>query len=675
LPGDATTGFGFMKLSRTIGLVGLLAIGTAAAAEPTAIADDAAAFGALETAYSAALSADGKRLVFVGPVDGTSTIATVIDLTTGTAKTIARTNSDRAGLRYCNWTATDRLVCSTYGLRRLDSLLVPVVRTLAMDADGRHQLSLGQKDSFYQLSRRQADGYIVDWMNGDDGTLLMARSYVPEKTVGKLMARSLAGMGVDRIDTRTGKATLVERPGEEASDYLSDGLGNVRVMTTTQIDPYGFLRGVEKHFYRLTGDRQWRRLGTYLSNGKGIRGGSGMIPLAVDPVINAAYVKQPLDGRYALYRVALDGSLKTDLVFASKEVDIDDVVRVPRGGRVIGARYTTDRTHVEYFDSDYKAMHAALERALPKLPLIAFVSTSADENVQLVSASSDVDPGYWYVFDRNRKTLGEAIVSRPALKGKTLSAVKSISYPAADGTLIPAYLTLPPGVTVATSLPAIVLPHGGPAARDEWGFDWVAQFFAQRGFAVLQPNYRGSTGYGDEWFAENGFRGWKTSIGDVCDAGRWLLAQGIADPSKLAVMGWSYGGYAALQANILDADLFKAVVAVAPVSDLALLKVKGMMYTSAFLQADYIGSGPHIREGSPARNAASFKAPVLMFHGDKDLNVEVDQSRRMDKALRNAGKSTELIIYPDLDHGLVDGAARADMLRKSEAFLRTHLKL
>jgi dipeptidyl aminopeptidase/acylaminoacyl peptidase len=330
---------------------------------------------------------------------------------------------------------------------------------------------------------------------------------------------------------------------------------------------------------------------------------------------------------------------------------------------------------VEYFDSDYKAMHAALERALPKLPLIAFVSTSADESVQLVSASSDIDPGYWYVFDRNRKTLGEAIVSRPALKGKTLSAVKSISYPAADGTLIPAYLTLPPGVTVATSLPAIVLPHGGPAARDEWGFDWVAQFFAQRGFAVLQPNYRGSTGYGDEWFAENGFRGWKTSIGDVCDAGRWLLAQGIADPSKLAVMGWSYGGYAALQANILDADLFKAVVAVAPVSDLALLKVKGMMYTSAFLQADYIGSGPHIREGSPARNAASFKAPVLMFHGDKDLNVEVDQSRRMDKALRNAGKSTELIIYPDLDHGLVDGAARADMLRKSEAFLRTHLKL
>ncbi|HEV7607348.1 MAG TPA: alpha/beta fold hydrolase [Steroidobacteraceae bacterium] len=664
-----------MTLSRTIGLVGLLAIGTAAAEDQRAVADDAAAFGALEAAYSAALSADGKRVVFVGPGDGKSTIAAVIDLATGTFKQIARANADPASLRYCNWTATDRLVCSTYGLRRIDTLLLPIVRTVAMDADGGHQLFLGERDSVDQLGRRQFDGYIVDWMNGADGTLLMARSYIPEKTVGKITARILEGMGVDRMDTRTGKATLVERPGDEATDYISDGLGTVRIMTTTKLDPSGYLRGVDKHFYRLRGDRHWRELGTYVSDGKGIRGGSGMIPLAVDPIINAAYVKQPLDGRYALYRVMLDGSLKTELVFASKEVDVDDVVRIPRGGRVIGARYTTDRTCVEYFDSGYKAMHATLERALPGLPLITFVSVSADENIQLVSASSDVDPGRWYVFDRSRKTLGEAIVSRPALQGRTLSTVRSITYPAADGTQIPAYLTLPPGVTDARNLPAIVLPHGGPASRDEWGFGWLPQFFAQRGFAVLQPNYRGSLGYGDRWFAENGFRGWRTSIGDVCDAGRWLLAQGIADPSKLAVFGWSYGGYAALQANVLDADLFKAVIAVAPVSDLALLRHKGMMYASAYLQADYIGSGPHIKEGSPAQNAAIFKAPVLMFHGDKDLNVDIDQSRRMDKALRNAGKSTELIVYHDLDHDLIDGTARADMLRRSEAFFREHLKL
>ena len=124
--------------------------------------------------------------------------------------------------------------------------------------------------------------------------------------------------------------------------------------------------------------------------------------------------------------------------------------------------------------------------------------------------------------------------------------MKAITYPAADGTQIPGYLTLPPGVTEAKNLPAIVLPHGGPGARDEWGFDWLSQYFAQRGYVVLQPNFRGSEGFGAAWYANNGIRGWKTSIGDVCDAGRWLVKQGMVDPSKLAIFGWSYGGYAAL---------------------------------------------------------------------------------------------------------------------------------
>ena len=198
---------------------------------------------------------------------------------------------------------------------------------------------------------------------------------------------------------------------------------------------------------------------------------------------------------------------------------------------------------------------------------------------------------------------------------------------------------------------------------------------AQRGFVVLQPNYRGSEGYGSAWFANNGFRGWKTSIGDVADAGRWLVKQGMADPSKLAVVGWSYGGYAALQANVLDPDLFKAVVAIAPVTDLALLKEKAKLYTNSELIADFVGSGPHVMEGSPAQNAQVFKAPVIMFQGDNDLNVDIGQPRLMDKELRKAGKSSELVIYKDLEHSLKDGTVRADMLRKSDAFLRKQLKL
>jgi dipeptidyl aminopeptidase/acylaminoacyl peptidase len=217
------------------------------------------------------------------------------------------------------------------------------------------------------------------------------------------------------------------------------------------------------------------------------------------------------------------------------------------------------------------------------------------------------------------------------------------------------------------------MPHGGPGSRDEWGFDWLAQYFAARGFAVLQPNYRGSAGYGDIWFQRNGYQSWRSAVGDVNDAGRWLVGQGIADPSKLAILGWSYGGYAALQANVLDPDLFRAVVAVAPVTDLGMFKQGWAGWSNYRIMSDLIGSGPHLTEGSPAQNAGRFKAPVLLFHGERDFNVPIRQSRTMADRLHDAGRKGDLVVYQNLDHYLEDGEARADLLRRSDAFLRVSL--
>jgi dipeptidyl aminopeptidase/acylaminoacyl peptidase len=220
-----------------------------------------------------------------------------------------------------------------------------------------------------------------------------------------------------------------------------------------------------------------------------------------------------------------------------------------------------------------------------------------------------------------------------------------------------------------------VLPHGGPGARDEWGFDWLAQFYASRGFAVLQPNFRGSAGYGDTWFQKNGFRSWRTAIGDVLDAGRWLAAQGIADPNKLAIVGWSYGGYAALQSAVTDASVYKAVVAVAPVTDINELREQHRRWSDYYIAEDFFGDGPQVREGSPAQNANKIKVPVLLFHGTDDVNVNYAQSELMDKALAAAGAKHELVTFEHLDHYLDDSSARAEMLRKSEAFLREALGL
>jgi dipeptidyl aminopeptidase/acylaminoacyl peptidase len=236
--------------------------------------------------------------------------------------------------------------------------------------------------------------------------------------------------------------------------------------------------------------------------------------------------------------------------------------------------------------------------------------------------------------------------------------------------MIPGYLTLPPGIDNPHGLPAIVMPHGGPSTRDDWGFDWLAQFFAARGYAVLQPNFRGSSGYGDDWFRDNGFKSWEVAVGDVVASGRWLVKEGIADPAKLGIVGWSYGGYAALQSVAIDPGIFKAIVAIAPVTDLSELKSEYGFFTNYYAVSDFIGSGPHMRDGSPVNQVAKFKQPVLLFHGTLDRNVSVEESRHMATALKSAGVKCELVIYDDRDHQLADSAVRADMLRRSDAFLR-----
>jgi dipeptidyl aminopeptidase/acylaminoacyl peptidase len=224
-------------------------------------------------------------------------------------------------------------------------------------------------------------------------------------------------------------------------------------------------------------------------------------------------------------------------------------------------------------------------------------------------------------------------------------------------------------------MPAIVMPHGGPSARDQWGFNWLAQFYASRGYVVLQPNFRGSSGYGDTWFQDNGFRSWAVAIGDVLDAGRWLVHEGIADPSKLAIVGWSYGGYAALQSAVVDPSVFKAVVAIAPVTDLPALKEEHRNWSDFELVSQFVGSGPHTREGSPAEQADKIKVPVMLFHGALDRNVNIEQSKLMAAHLTAAGRKCELITWDDLDHYLDDSNARAQLLRRSDEFLRQSLGL
>ncbi|MEQ1547816.1 MAG: alpha/beta fold hydrolase, partial [Chakrabartia sp.] len=508
-----------------------------------------------------------------------------------------KVNGNPLRLSWCNWASNTRFVCALYGLSDDAGLLLPFTRLIAVNSDGSDVKQLGQRASSSALGIRQFDGDVIGWNASDDGQILMSRTYVPENTIGTHLASTSEGLGVDRINTLTLKSTRVEQPKTNITAYIADTNGVVRIKQTEDASDDGTLRGVTRYYYRMADSRDWKPFSEVRE------GGDGLDPIAIDSAQNIAYAFGKKDGRLVLNKVTLDGQLTRTLVFANDKVDVDRTIRMGRSGRVIGVEFVTDKRETIIFDPEYNALAKRLGKALPGLPLVQFVDASRDEKRLLLFAGSDTDPGRYYIYDKATKRLNEIALTRPQLETVTLSTVKSILYPAADGTMIPAYLTLPPGST-GKGLPALVMPHGGPSARDEWGFDWLSQYFASQGYAVLQPNFRGSSGYGDDWYQSNGFKSWRTAIGDVNDAGRWLIAQGIAQPKKLGIFGWSYGGYAALQSGVLDPDLFKAVVAVAPVTDLRMLINQSRAYTNSSLVAKEVGAGDHIVAGSPLQQVS-----------------------------------------------------------------------
>jgi len=626
--------------------------------------DAAAAFGARPDVAGLRLSPDGNNVAFIVPVNGAGSAVKTLSLAPGAKAKVALYASGKPDrITGCDWVSNDRLVCQLYWIGPHPDML-PFRRLVAVDADGGNLKPLSKPRSSYARGIELGGGEVIDWLPEQDGAVLIGRVSLPDDHTGTRLASDKEGFGVDRLDTRTLAATTVQQPMRDAVHYISDGHGTLRIMAERVAGAGGYESGVTRYLFRPKGTDHWQALCSYNAVEH-----SGFEPLAVDRDLDVAYGFKKKDGRLALYTLSLDGKAQETLIYARDDVDIDRLMLVGRHRRVVGASYASGYRHAKYTDAAIEQLAASLQKALPRSD-IRIVDSSVDESKFLIFSNADVDAGVYYLFDRPARRLQTFLVVRSPLEGVTLATVRPMNYPAKDGTNIPAYLTLPPGKHGSKGLPAIVLPHGGPSYRDEWGFDWLPQYFAAQGYAVLQPNFRGSSGYGDAWFQDQGFKSWQVTIGDILDAGRWLVAQGIADPGRLAVVGWSYGGYAALQSVVVDSTEFRAAIAIAPVTDLPALTEDYRRTTGYFQVRDFIGEGPHVREGSPAENAGRIKVPVLMFHGTDDINVRIYQSQMMDRALAATGAKHELITYAGLDHQLDDSTARTELLRRSDAFLR-----
>lgn len=564
----------------------------------------------------------------------------------------------------------DRLICTYYFTELTRGIPLGFTRTFAIASDGSDHTVITERNTTRALGLRTFGGGVLALdLDDKEDRILMTKQWVKEYSTMTRLANEKEGLGIEEVDIRTAKRRTVEQPDPQAIGYIADENGKVRLKIEQPTMIGGMMRSERLFYFRLKDSMLWKLLsraefdgGTY----------SGLIPVAVDSEKNIAYAFGASGNFEGVYTIPLVEGGMPELLVARDDVDVDQLIRIGRQARVVGASYATEKRQIVYFDPELKALAEQLQSALPNKPLINVVDASSDERKLLLIASSDTDPGMTYLYDKDKRQLEPLLPLREHLANRNLGQMTPVTFGASDGTQIPGYLTLPPD-REAKGLPAIVLPHGGPSARDEWGFDWLVQFFVARGYAVLQPNYRGSTGYGAAWFGRNGFQSWETAIGDVNDAGRWLVSEGIADPSKLAIVGWSYGGYAALQSQVKDASLYNAVVAIAPVTDLLQLRSEAERFTNARLVKDFIGEGPHVTAGSPARNAERFVAPVLMFHGNLDQNVDIEQSRTMRDRLRSVGHPVTLVEFENETHSLDNGQVRFRMLKQIDEFLSANL--
>ncbi len=628
----------------------------------SAAADDLAArFAARPVATSVALSPDGDKVAYVGAYKTGGYAVSVVDLKTGETRAILAGANLEVTPRSCRFKTETRLICTLYGLfNTVDYVKASnFTRILAIDTDGGNRKLLGEKRGGERFA-----GGVMDYLPDDPDHVLMEAASGYSSSTGTLVAAKSPGLGAALVDVRTGARTFVEKPSPATLMLAGDDRGTVRLRGSGTADADGIVKDTMTYAVRPAGSRDWRPLMNIALTDERAIAFDGF-----DADGSHLYELAPLDGRTALFALATDGSTTRTLVYAHPTVDVDGVRRIGKYRRPVGASFTVDRDEVHYFDPTLAKLATQLAKALPGNPYIDIRDESWDGTKILIYAARGGQPGQYYLYDTTARKLGGLFGAYPGLDGVALGEVRAVSYAAADGTRIPGYLTLPPGHTDARGLPALLMPHGGPTARDTLGFDFLAQFFAAEGFAVLQPNFRGSSGFGESFSAGNAFHSWRLAIGDVNDGARWLVTQGVS-PNKLAIFGWSYGGYAALQANVLDPTLYRAAVAVAPVTDLEMLRSEYLHFTNFKLVDAQIGSPENARAGSPARNAARITAPVMIFHGDHDLNVDIAQSQAMVGALKAAGRQVEFFRYKDLDHQLDDSTVREDMLARSAAFLR-----
>lgn len=462
---------------------------------------------------------------------------------------------------------------------------------------------------------------------------------------------------------------------EIADKWFFDGHGKVLARVDSVRDQKSPDIPLGHNTLKVPDNDAWRALGTYdvtVDQGDGVAGvsedGRAIIRFAPHS-----------EGTVSVDRIDIATATETKL-FQDATFDAAAPLRDDWTGRVIGYGLDEDMPTYHYFDPEREAMQKGLEQAFSGLSVHA-VSTDLAGDKAIVETVGPRTPPSYYLFDRVTHRATAIAASYPDLNDSELGEVKPYGYTARDGLHIPAYLTLPPGVE-PKNLPLVVLPHGGPDSRDDMSFDFLSQFLANRGYAVLRPEYRGSRGYGRP-FTNAGLHQWGLKMqDDISDGVKKTIADDIADPKRVCIFGISYGGYAALAGATLTPELYHCVVSMAGPSNLPDMLgyskrqfrmdiTNGSFWTTRM--GDAFGDSAQLDASSPALHADRVAAPVLLLHSELDITVPIVQSEMMNQALQDARKNVQFVRIDGDDHYLSLEQTRLRVLQELEKFLAANI--
>jgi dipeptidyl aminopeptidase/acylaminoacyl peptidase len=469
-----------------------------------------------------------------------------------------------------------------------------------------------------------------------------------------------------QVDLNTVRMKKVVKPRENVWEWFADTSGTVRV---------GLGRSGKREwvFYRKDADSDFEKV--ISRNVSEERDGVIDAFSLVSGSDQGYAVTNSKTGRFGLYRYDFATDTIGETVFEHPQVDVH-FASFSDEGILRAVHYVDDRSRIEWFDSEMKVIQSEIDKALPNR-LNRVISQTQDRERMIVWTGSASDPGRLYMYEPEAGVMRLLAKPYARIDAKALAEVQSTMYRARDGLEIPAYLTLP-REREAKGLPLVVMPHGGPFLRDQWSYDTWVQFLANRGYAVLQPNYRGSTGYGKA-FVEKGEGQWGRGMQDDIDDGvKWLVEQGTVDPKRVCIMGASFGGYAAMWASVRNPDIYRCAISFAGISDVGSM----LRYDrKSFSATRYYRNWREKVQGekdfdlttvSPLHSVSRVTMPILIAHGGRDENVPPSQSKKFHDALTKAQKPHEFVLYEAEGHGFEDPVNAIDFLKRVEAFLEKH---